>query len=136
MTKINSGKTAVVFPMERNGYANDSNFSRIFSLVIRIQSRAFIQFMNGTSTLSKLIGMARDLLTINDTTSRPQLFAAISSCFMEVFRWIAMLENLEGLLLQKKSAESLRQLQKNGVMPAKKLHVKIEWQDCVCPTIM
>jgi hypothetical protein len=70
---------------------------------------------------------------------------------MEVFRWLAvyhggraasyrrqlkiMLENVNGLLSQKPSAASIRQVLKDVVMPSKKLGVRPEWQDCIFPLL-
>ena len=149
--EINSGKTDVEVPMDCNSYMNDLPLSDTFSSFLRIQAQSFMQIVNSTASLTKLVVMTREPRNINELTSNPELFAASDLCFMEFFRWFAMyhggqaaqyrrqlkamLENLGGLLSQKKSAEALRQILKEIVIPAKKLLIKLEWTDCIFPII-
>ena len=115
--------------MERNDYANDLPSPLILSKYLKIQSQAFIQVLN--VNYSRIILATKELRTIN-ATSCPEQFAASNSCMMEVFRWLAvyhggqaasyrrqlkiMLENVNGLLSQKPSVASIRQVLKDVVI--------------------
>jgi hypothetical protein len=97
--------------------------------------------MSATADYSGILQATKEQRVVNENTQNPELFAASIYCFLEVFRWIAlhhrgqsalyrrqlkvMLENLGGLLSQKKSVDALRQILKDVVMPAKKLAVKL-----------
>jgi hypothetical protein len=107
--------------------------------------------MNATADYSGILSATKEQRIINENTQNPELFAANVYSFMEVFRWIAlhhggqsalyrrqlkvMLENLGGLFSQKKCVDALRQVLKDVIMPAKKLAVKLNWQDVVWPII-
>ena len=107
--------------------------------------------MSATADYSGILQATKEQRVVNENTQNPELFAASIYCFLEVFRWVAlhhggqsalyrrqlkvMLENLGGLLSQKKSVDALRQILKDVVMHAKRLAVKLSWQDVVWPII-
>jgi hypothetical protein len=129
MSEISSGRPSIEVPMERNDYANDLPSPLILSKYLKIQSQAFIQVLN--VNYSRIILATKELRTIN-ATSCPEQFAASNSCMMEVFRWLVvyhggqaasyrrqlkiMLENVNGLLSQKPSVASIRQVLKDVVI--------------------
>ena len=150
-TEIQRGRTTVEFPMARNHYNTGLQNNVVASHFLQIQSEALVQTINATADYSGILTATKEQRVINENTQNPELFAANIYCFMEVFRWIAlhhggqsglyrrqlkvMLENLGGLLSQKKCVDALRQVLKDVVMPAKKLGVKLNWQDVVWPII-
>jgi hypothetical protein len=150
-TEIQRGRTTVEFPMARNHYDTGLQNNVVASHFLQTQSEALVQTINATADYSGILSATKEQRVINENTKNPELFAANIYCFMEVFRWIAlhhggqsglyrrqlkvMLENLGGLLSQKKCVDALRQVLKDVIMPAKKLDVKLNWQDVVWPII-
>jgi hypothetical protein len=137
--------------MARNGYSTKLECKDVAAYFMQSQSEALAQSMSATADYSGILQATKERRVINENTQNPELFAANIYCFLEVFRWIAlhhggqsalyrrqlkvMLENLGGLLSQKKSVDALRQILKDVIMPAKKLAVKLSWQDVVWPII-
>jgi hypothetical protein len=128
-TEIQRGRTTVDFPMARNGYATDLENKEVAAHFLQIQSEALVLTMNVTSDYSGILQSTKEQRVIDENTQNPELFAANGYCFLKVFRWIAlhhggqsalyrrqlkvMLENLGGLLSQKKSVDALRQVLKD-----------------------
>jgi hypothetical protein len=140
-TEIQRGRTTVDFPMARNGYSTELESKEVAAYILQIQSEALVQIMSATADYSGILQATKEQRVVNENTQNPELFAASIYCFLEVFRWVAlhhggqsalyrrqlkvMLENLGGLLSQKKSVDALRQILKDVVMHAKRLAVKL-----------
>eukprot|EP01052_Picozoa_sp_SAG31_P006792 SAG31_NODE_316_length_17841_cov_33.716154_12_plen_561_part_00 len=156
LTYINSdflaNNMSVAFPMALNQYSPnlDTSFQQLFSKFIEIESRSMARVL-----LSISPDLVDDLCTmqaIKSATHQAEMFQADKLCGMSMIYSVFhrhsdnnhgfmralknALSSLSGLLANKNDTlNTLRTIMKTLILPAKKMVLKLEWEDAVKPII-
>ena len=138
----------IAFPMVSNGYAlgSDAGFQGLYSPFLEIESQSLAKIF-----LSVSLDLVEDICrvqAIKSNTPEPEMFQAKKTCALSmIYAWFhrhsdnnhsfmrAMknaLATLSGLLANRKDTlNTLKIIQKKIIEPAKKMNLKIDWEDAV-----